>query len=68
MKDKIIQFFTDKYVYESYIDWFGKELIIKTKKIKVIAEVVTHGASISTYIVKYQDGCSAYVPKNMYSE
>ncbi len=67
LNDTILRHFVDFYLYDTNINFENIKPEIQRQKIKVIEESICVGASIPTYVVKYQNGKIARTSKDMYS-
>jgi len=64
--EKVIQSFNNLFMYDTNLQKDSDGYYFKRKIIKVEQEVITEGSTTSVYIVRYPDGSTAYVNKDMY--
>jgi hypothetical protein len=67
-EDKVIQNFNNVFMYDTNLQEGPDGYSWKRRIIKVEQEVITEGSTTPVYIVRYPDGSTAYVNKDMYYE
>jgi hypothetical protein len=65
-EDKVIQNFNNLFMYDTNLQESPDGYSWTRRIIKVEQEVITEGSTTSVYIVRYPNGSTAYVNKDMY--